>query len=102
MFEQFTDRAQKVMQLANQEAQRLNHEYIDTEHILLGLVGEGGGVAAHVLKDFGVELRKTTREVERIVRWGSAIGDTGQIGVGPDRGPDRGQTGTIHFALQSV
>src|SRR5208337_2482001 len=76
MFEQFTDRARKVMQLANQEARRLNHEYIDTEHILLGLVGEGKGVAAHVLKNFGVKLRQTTREVERIVQRGSAVGDT--------------------------
>src|SRR5439155_1645315 len=51
MYERFTDRARKVMQLANQEAQRLNHEYIGTEHILLGLVKEGSGVAANVLKN---------------------------------------------------
>ncbi len=50
MYERFTDRARKVMQLANQEAQRFNHEYIGTEHILLGLVKEGSGVAANVLK----------------------------------------------------
>ena len=49
MYERFTDRARKVMQLANQEAQRFNHEYIGTEHILLGLVKEGSGVAANVL-----------------------------------------------------
>ena len=48
MYERFTDRARKVMQLANQEAQRFNHEYIGTEHILLGLVKEGSGVAANV------------------------------------------------------
>ena len=47
MYERFTDRARKVMQLANQEAQRFNHEYIGTEHILLGLVKEGTGVAAN-------------------------------------------------------
>ena len=51
MYERFTDRARKVMQLANQEAQRFNHEYIGTEHILLGLVKEGSGVAANVLKN---------------------------------------------------
>ena len=48
MYERFTDRARKVMQLANQEAQRFNHEYIGTEHMLLGLVKEGTGVAANV------------------------------------------------------
>ena len=51
MYERFTDRARKVMQLANQEAQRFNHEYIGTEHILLGLLKEGQGVAANVLKN---------------------------------------------------
>ena len=58
MYERFTDRARKVMQLANQEAQRFNHEYIGTEHILLGLVKEGSGVAANVLKNLEVDLRK--------------------------------------------
>src|ERR671935_243180 len=56
MYERFTDRARKVMQLANQEAQRFNHEYIGTEHILLGLVKEGSGVAANVLKNLDVDL----------------------------------------------
>src|ERR1700754_4999972 len=51
MYERFTDRARKVMQLANQEAQRFNHEYIGTEHILLGLVKEGSGVAANAQKN---------------------------------------------------
>ena len=58
MYERFTDRARKVMQLANQEAQRFNHEYIGTEHILLGLIKEGSGVAANVLKNLDVDLRK--------------------------------------------
>jgi ATP-dependent Clp protease ATP-binding subunit ClpC len=58
MFERFTDRARKVMQLANQEAQRFNHEYIGTEHVLLGLVKEGSGVAANVLKNLEIDLRK--------------------------------------------
>ena len=71
MYERFTDRARKVMQLANQEAQRFNHEYIGTEHILLGLVKEGSGVAANVLKNLEVDLRKIRLEVERIVQHGN-------------------------------
>jgi ATP-dependent Clp protease ATP-binding subunit ClpC len=58
------------MQLANQEAQRFNHEYIGTEHILLGLVKEGSGVAANVLKNLDVDLRKIRLEVEKIVQTG--------------------------------
>src|SRR5437762_11552100 len=67
MYERFTDRARKVMQLANQEAQRLNHEYIGTEHILLGLVKEGSGVAANVLKNLDIDLRKIRLEIEKLV-----------------------------------
>src|SRR5712691_11612900 len=70
MYERFTDRARKVMQLANQEAQRFNHEYIGTEHVLLGLVKEGGGVAANVLKDLDIDLRKIRLEVDKIVQSG--------------------------------
>src|SRR6516162_7969216 len=70
MYERFTDRARKVMQLANQEAQRFNHEYIGTEHILLGLVQEGSGVAANVLKNLDIDLRKIRLEVEKIVQHG--------------------------------
>src|SRR3954467_3697130 len=70
MCERFTDRARKVMQLANQEAQRFNHEYIGTEHILLGLVSEGSGVAANVLKNLDVDLRKVRQEIEKIVMIG--------------------------------
>ena len=62
MFERFTDRARKVMALANQEAQRFNHEYTGTEHILLGLVKEGSGVGANVLKNLEVDLRKVRLE----------------------------------------
>src|SRR5258706_16063583 len=72
MYERFTDRARKVMQLANQEAQRFNHEYIGTEHILLGLVKEGSGVAANVLKNLDIDLRKIRLEVEKIVQTGSS------------------------------
>ena len=67
MYERFTDRARKVMQLANQEAVHLGHEYIGTEHMLLGLVNEGSGVAANVLKNLNVNLAKIREEVEKIV-----------------------------------
>jgi hypothetical protein len=58
MYERFTDRSRKVMQLTNQEAQRFNHDHIGTEHILIGLVKEGSGVAANVLKILDVDLEK--------------------------------------------
>jgi hypothetical protein len=67
MYSRFTDRARKVMQLANQEAQRFNHEYIGTEHILLGLVKEGSCVAAKVLKNLQADLPKIRLEVEKII-----------------------------------
>jgi ATP-dependent Clp protease ATP-binding subunit ClpC len=70
MYEKFTDRARKVMQLANQEAQRFNHEYIGTEHMLLALVKESHGVAANVLKNLDIDLRKVRLEVEKIVQSG--------------------------------
>jgi ATP-dependent Clp protease ATP-binding subunit ClpC len=70
MYERFTDRARKVMQLADQEARRLNHEYLGTEHILLGLVKEGSGVTANVLKNLDVDLRRIRVEVERIIDLG--------------------------------
>lgn len=64
MYERFTDRARKVMQLANQEAQRWNHDKLDTQHLLVALVKEGTGVAAHVLKDLGVELDELRKVCE--------------------------------------
>jgi ATP-dependent Clp protease ATP-binding subunit ClpA len=70
MFVHFSDRARKVMDLANQEAQRFNHEYIGTEHILLGLVNEGSGVGDNVLKSLEVDLRKVRLEVEKLVKRG--------------------------------
>ncbi|MEX0727851.1 MAG: ATP-dependent Clp protease ATP-binding subunit [Planctomycetaceae bacterium] len=79
MYERFTDRARKVMQLANQEAQRFNHEYIGTEHILLGLVKEGSGVAANVLKNLDIDLRKIRMEVERIVQSGPDMVTMGKL-----------------------
>src|SRR5262244_3948454 len=79
MYERFTDRARKVMQLANQEAQRFNHEYIGTEHILLGLVKEGCGVAANVLKNFDVDLRRIRLEVEKILQAGPGMVEMGRL-----------------------
>src|SRR6266851_6377357 len=79
MYERFTDRARKVMQLANQEAQRFNHEYIGTEHILLGLVKEGSGVAANVLKNLDIDLRKIRLEVEKIVQAGPDLVPLGKL-----------------------
>ena len=79
MYERFTDRARKVMQLANQEAQRFNHEYIGTEHMLLGLVKEGTGVAANVLKNLGVDLRKIRLEVEKLVQSGPEMITMGKL-----------------------
>jgi ATP-dependent Clp protease ATP-binding subunit ClpC len=79
MFERFTDRARKVMALANQEAQRFNHEYIGTEHILLGLVKEGSGVGANVLKNLDVDLRKVRLEVEKLVKSGPETVTMGRL-----------------------
>ncbi|MFI5458341.1 MAG: ATP-dependent Clp protease ATP-binding subunit [Isosphaerales bacterium] len=79
MFERFTDRARKVMQLANQEAQRFNHEYVGTEHVLLGLIKEGSGVAANVLRNLEVDLRKIRNEVEKIVQAGPEMVTMGKL-----------------------
>src|SRR5216110_2145777 len=79
MFERFTDRARKVMALANQEAQRFNHEYIGTEHILLGLVKEGSGVGANVLRNLDVDLRKVRLEVEKLVKAGPEMVTMGKL-----------------------
>jgi 3-oxoacyl-[acyl-carrier protein] reductase len=79
MFERFTDRARKVMALANQEAHRLNHEYIGTEHILLGLIKEGSGVGATVLKKLDVDPGKVRLEVEKLVKSGPDMDTVGKL-----------------------
>src|ERR1700745_4363036 len=79
MYERFTDRARKVMQLANQEAQRFNHEYVRTEHVFLGLIKEGSGVAANVLRNLDVDLRKIRNEVEKIVQAGPDMVTMGKL-----------------------
>ncbi len=81
-FDKFTERARKVLSLAQEEAQRFNHNYIGTEHLLLGLVREGDGVAAKVLSNLGVELTKVRSAVEFIIGRGDRI-VLGEIGLTP-------------------
>jgi ATP-dependent Clp protease ATP-binding subunit ClpC len=111
MFERFTDRARKVMALANQEAQRFNHEYIGTEHILLGLVKEGSGVGANVLKNLDVDLRKVRLEVEKLVKSGPDMVTMGKLpqtprakkvieyGIEEARNLNHNYVGTEHLLL---
>ena len=70
MYERFSDRARKVMALAHQEAQSFNHEYIGTEHILLGLVKEASGVGANALRNLEIDLHQVRVEVEKLVKSG--------------------------------
>ncbi len=70
MFETFTDRAKKVFDLASQEAQRKNHEYIGTGHVLLGLIKEDNGVGAFVLKDFGLTYEGLKSEIDLMIAGG--------------------------------
>ena len=79
MYERFTDRARKVMALSNQEALRFNHEYIGTEHVLLGLIKEGDGVAAKVLENLDIDLRKIRLEVEKLVQSGPDMVTMGKL-----------------------
>ncbi len=83
MFDRFTDRARKVMQLARSEAMRFNHDYIGTEHILLGLIQEGSGVAANVLKNLGLDLTKIRHEIEKSVKAGPNMVTIGQLPFTP-------------------
>ncbi|MEA5581960.1 ATP-dependent Clp protease ATP-binding subunit [Nodularia harveyana UHCC-0300] len=73
MFEHFTSEAIKVIMLAQEEARRLGHNFVGTEQILLGLIGEGTGVAAKVLAELGVTLKEARREVEKIIGRGSGF-----------------------------
>ncbi len=83
MFDRFTDRARKVMALARKEAQRFNHDFIGTEHILLGLIQEGSGVAANVLKNLGVEINRIRSEIEKNVQSGPSMVTMGQLPFTP-------------------
>ena len=79
MLERFTDRARKVIALANQEAQRFNHKYVGTEHLLLGLVKEGSGVGVTVLKNLGADIKKLRSEFEKLVKSGPDIVTIGKL-----------------------
>jgi ATP-dependent Clp protease ATP-binding subunit ClpC len=81
-FDKFTERARRVLSLAQEEAQRFQHNYIGTEHLLLGLVRDGEGVAAVVLSNLGVELNKVRDTVEAIIGRGDRI-VLGEIGLTP-------------------
>lgn len=81
-FERFTGRARKVLTLAHEEAHRLQHDFIGTEHILLGLISEGEGLAAKTLLNLGIEPDKVRSEIERIVGRGKKT-VTGEISLTP-------------------
>jgi len=82
-YDRFTDRARKVMAYARQEAQRFNHDYIGTEHILLGLIKEGSGVAANVLRNLDIDIKKIRLEVEKMVQSSPDIVTKGQLPFTP-------------------
>jgi ATP-dependent Clp protease ATP-binding subunit ClpC len=81
-FEKFTERARKVLRLAQEEAQRLKHDYIGTEHLLLGIIREGEGVAAKVLRNLGVNLDNARSSVESVLGRGNRV-VTGELGLTP-------------------
>jgi ATP-dependent Clp protease ATP-binding subunit ClpC len=83
MFDRFTERVKKVIQLAREEAMRFNHDYIGTEHLLLGLVKEGEGIAAAALANLGVDLKTLRLEVEKLVEQGPATMSVGEIPFNP-------------------
>ena len=77
----FTDRVRKVLQMAREEAARLHHEYVGTEHILLGLIREGEGVAAAVLTNLNVDLEEIQQKIEETVKKGKAAAAAGPEGI---------------------
>lgn len=83
MFNRFTERARKVIILAKEEARRFNHDYIGTEHLLLGLIREGEGVAAAVLQKMGVSLQNIRLEIEKLVQPGPTTQILGDIPFTP-------------------
>ena len=83
MYEHFTDRARKVMQLAEEEARQLGHGYLGTEHVLLGLVKEGEGVGSNVLKNFNVDLPTARKQVEKFVQPGKRQSDPKPLAITP-------------------
>ena len=100
MFERFTDRARRVVVLAQDEARRLDHNYIGTEHILLGLIREGDGVAARVLAELGAELNQVRQQIIQLLH-----GDQGQQEPGIGRlaarpGPARRKMRGLHAEIR--
>jgi ATP-dependent Clp protease ATP-binding subunit ClpA len=83
MFDRFTDRARKVMGLALQEARRLRHDYIGTEHILLGILMEGSGVAQSVLRNLDADVTRVRHEVERLLEPGPTVPTSAQLPFTP-------------------
>lgn len=83
MFNRFTERARKVILLAKEEAKRFNHDYIGTEHLLLGLIREGEGVAAAVLQNLGLDFEKIRLEVEKLVQPGPSTVISGDLPFTP-------------------
>src|SRR5579875_2852750 len=84
MFERFTDRARRVVVLAQEEARMLNHNYIGTEHILLGLIHEGEGVAAKALESLGISLEAVRQQVEEIIGQGREAPQLGHNYIGTE------------------
>jgi ATP-dependent Clp protease ATP-binding subunit ClpC len=82
-YDRFTDRARKVIAYARQEAQRFNHDYIGTEHILLGLIKEGSGVAANVMRNLDIDIKKIRLEVEKMVQSSPDVVTKGQLPLTP-------------------
>ncbi|MEK7273736.1 MAG: Clp protease N-terminal domain-containing protein, partial [Candidatus Desantisbacteria bacterium] len=83
MFERFTERARRVLGLAQEEAKRLGHDYVGTEHMLLGLVREGEGVAAEVISNLGISLESIRIEVEKVAPKGSEMLTYGDVPFTP-------------------
>lgn len=83
MFDKFTDRARKVIALARQEAERLSNDYIGTEHVLMGLIKEGSGVAANILENLNIDPEKVLAEVEKVVQPGTNMVTMGQLPFTP-------------------
>src|SRR5581483_4656869 len=112
-FDKFTDRARRVLTLAQEEAARFNHNYIGTEHLLLGLVREGDGMAAQVLRSLGVELNRVRSAVEFIIGRGDRmiVSETGltprakkviELAVDEARRLGHDHVGTEHLLLGLV
>lgn len=95
--ERFTQRARRVLSLAHQEAERMRHNYIGTEHLLLGLIREEGGVAGRVLRELGLDAERVQEIVERLTGPGQYRGEAGSFSRNPAgfgiccrRGPPHG------------